>query len=89
MGWGARGGIDRYARPADQSTEAYTFVNLALTYRMKAKIGGQDSNFLFYARADNATDRLAFSASSILTQSLPGRVPLPGRTIKLGVQVVF
>jgi iron complex outermembrane recepter protein len=88
-GWGARAGLDRYARPADQSTQAYTFLNLALTYRMKAKIGNQDSNLLFYARADNATDRLAFSATSILTQSLPGRVPLPGRTLKLGVQAVF
>jgi iron complex outermembrane recepter protein len=88
-GWGARGGIDYYARPADRSTEAHTFLNLALTYRMKAKIGAQDSAILFYARADNATDRLAYSATSILTQSLPGRVPLPGRSIKLGVQAVF
>jgi iron complex outermembrane recepter protein len=89
MGWGARVGLDRYARPSDQSTQAYSLVNLALTYRLKTKIGGQDSNLLFYARADNASDRLAYSATSILTQSLPGRVPLPGRTIKLGVQAVF
>jgi iron complex outermembrane recepter protein len=89
LGWGARVGIDRYARPADQSTEAYSFLNLALTYRMKTKIAGQDSNLLFYARADNATDRLAYSATSILTQSLPGRVPLPGRSLKLGVQAMF
>ncbi len=89
LGWGARAGIDHYARPADQSTDAYTFLNLALTYRIKAKIAGQDSNLLFYARADNATDRLAYSATSILTQSLPGRVPLPGRSLKLGVQAMF
>jgi iron complex outermembrane recepter protein len=89
LGWGARAGLDHYARPADLSTQAYTFANLALTYRMKTKIGGQDSNLLFYAKADNATDRLAFSATSILTQSLPGRVPLPGRSIKVGLQAVF
>jgi iron complex outermembrane recepter protein len=32
---------------------------------------------------------LAASASSILTQTQPGRVPLPGRSVKLGVQASF
>mgnify|MGYP006143776913 CR=1 FL=1 len=41
------------------------------------------------ANLDNATDRLAYSATSILTRSAPGRVPLPGRSLKVGLQASF
>jgi len=44
---------------------------------------------LWYARLDNATDTLAYSATSILTQTVPGKVPLPGRSLKVGVQLMF
>ena len=57
----------------------------ALTWRMRAG----PSSLLWYARVDNAGDRLAYSASSILTQTAPGKSPLAGRSVKLGVQASF
>lgn len=89
QGWGARFGLDHYARPADGLTQAYTFAHLNLTYQHRSNMGGQPARWLWYARLDNMTDRLAFSATSILTQTLPGRVPLPGRTLRLGLQLMF
>ena len=89
-GWGARLGFDHFARqnrvPAgDLATGAYTLWTAALTYRMKAGA----SSLLWYARLDNAADRLAYSATSILTQTAPGKAPLPGRSLKLGLQASF
>jgi len=66
-------------------TDAYTLWTAALTYRMKAGA----SNLLWYARLDNAGDKLAYSATSILTQTAPGKAPLPGRSLKLGLQASF
>jgi iron complex outermembrane recepter protein len=80
--WSVRGGFDRYAKARDNSAEAYTLFNTALTYSMKAK----DANLLWFARLENATNKLAYSATSILTQSAPGKSPLPGRSVKVGLQ---
>jgi iron complex outermembrane receptor protein len=72
--------------PAGQlETGSYTLWNAALTYR--SKIG--TSNALWFARIDNLTDTLAYSASSILSQTSPGKAPLPGRTLKVGLQASF
>jgi len=38
---------------------------------------------------DNLSNRLAYSASSILTQTAFGRAPLPGRSLRVGVQATF
>ena len=38
---------------------------------------------------DNLGDVLAYSPTSVLTQTAPGRAPLPGRSLKVGVQVAF
>ena len=83
--WSVRGGFDRYAKARDNSAEAYTLFNTALTYSMKAK----DANLLWFARLENATNKLAYSATSILTRSAPGKSPLPGRSIKVGLQANF
>lgn len=88
--WGAQLGFDHHARqdrvPSGESAVAgYTLWNAALTYRMKAGA----ANLLWFARLDNAGDRLAYSATSILTQSAPGRAPLPGRSVKLGLRATF
>lgn len=88
--WGARLGFDHNARqsrvPAgERATAGYTLWHAALTYTMQAA-GAQ---WLWYARLDNATNRLAYSASSILTQTAPDRVPLPGRSLKVGLQASF
>ena len=83
--WGARLGLDRHAAARDGSAAGYTLMNLAATYRMKAK----DADLLWFARLDNAADKLAYSASSILTSSAPGKSPLPGRSLKVGLQAQF
>lgn len=83
--WSARIGMDRNAAARDGSTVAYTLWNLAATYRMKAK----DADLLWFARLDNASDKLAYSATSILTSSAPGKSPLPGRSFKVGLQAQF
>ena len=88
--WGARLDVNHVAAqnevPAGQlPTAAYTLANASLQYRQKA--GG--AQLLWFARLDNMGDTLAYSASSILTQTAPGKAPLPGRSLKLGVQAVF
>lgn len=88
--WSARLGATRAAQqnrvPAGElPTDGYTLVNAALSYR--AKIG--PSSLLWFARLDNLADRTAYSASSILTQTAPGKAPLPGRGLKLGLQAAF
>jgi iron complex outermembrane receptor protein len=88
--WSARLGLDAFARqdrvPAgDVAVAGFTTLNAAATYRMKAGPAG----LLWYARLDNLTDRLGYSATSILTQSAPGRVPMPGRSVRLGVRADF
>ena len=72
--------------PAGQLTsDAYTLVNASVTYLQKA---GQ-ATALWYARADNLGDVLAYPVTSILTQTAPGKAPLPGRSLKVGVQLAF
>jgi len=72
--------------PAGQlASQSYTLVNAALSYRQQ--LGSNTA--LWFARLDNANDVLAYSATSILTQSAPGKAPLPGRSLKVGVQLAF
>lgn len=72
--------------PSNQlATQAYNLVNAALSYRQQMG----STTALWFARLDNAGDVLAYSATSILTQSAPGKAPLPGRSLKLGVQMAF
>ena len=90
LGWGARLGVDHYAAQnrvptGDRTTAGYTFFNASATYGMKAGA----TNLLWFARLENATNQLAYSASSVLTQTVPGKVPLPGRGFKVGVQATF
>jgi iron complex outermembrane recepter protein len=88
--WSARLGFARAATQdrvpqGELATPGYTLWTAALTYRMKVDA----ASLLWYARLDNAGDRLAYSASSILTQTAPGKSPLPGRSLKMGVQASF
>lgn len=88
--WSARVGFDRAARQdrvpeGDVATPGYTLWSAALSYRMRAG----PSNLLWFARLDNAGNRLAYSATSILTQTAPGKAPLPGRSLRLGLQASF
>jgi iron complex outermembrane receptor protein len=88
--WGARLGVDQIAAqdrvPDGQlATGGYTLWHAAMTYRARAG----KSNLLWYARLDNIGDTLAYSASSILTQTAAGKAPLPGRSLKAGLQINF
>jgi iron complex outermembrane receptor protein len=65
------------------ATEGYTFINAAATYGFKMdRIGGT-----VFLRGANLADRKAFNASSVDT--IRGLAPLPGRGVKVGVQVNF
>ena len=88
--WGAKLDVDRAGAQnrvpeGDTATAAYTLLNLSGTYRVKAGA----SNLLWYARLDNLTDTLAYSASSVLTSTAFGKAPLPGRSLRLGLQASF
>ncbi len=66
-------------------TSGYTLWTAGLSYDQKTTAG----RALWFAKLRNATNALAYPATSILTQTAPGRVPLPGRSFQLGVQVSF
>ncbi len=88
--WGASIGFDHSAAqhrvPAgDRATAAYTLWNAAATYRAKAGAAG----LLWYAKFDNLTNQLAYSATSVLTTTAFPKAPLPGRSLKVGLQVGF
>lgn len=88
--WGARLGVDRLARQdrvtqGELSTPGYTLWNAAVTWRVN--VGGL--GLQWFARLDNAGNRLAYSATSILAQTAPGKAPLPGRRVALGLQATF
>jgi iron complex outermembrane recepter protein len=89
--WGARLGFDhafsqnRVPDVGQRTTEAYTLWNAAVTYKMKQGA----SNLLWYARIDNVTNQVAYSATSVLTTTAFPKAPLPGRSLKIGLQVNF
>lgn len=88
--WGARLGVDQSAAQdrvptGQQATAGYTLWHAAMTYRARA--GRQ--TLTWFARLDNLSDALAYSATSILSQTAPGKAPLPGRSAKLGLQIAF
>ena len=88
--WGAQLGFDHAAQQdrvplGERVTDAWTLWKAALTWRMKAGA----AHLLWYARLDNAGNKLAYSATSILTQTAPGKSPLAGRSVKLGLQATF
>ena len=88
--WGAQLGFDhamaqRRVPQGNRSTGAYTVWNAAITYRQKL---GR-AQLQWYARVDNLSDKLAYPATSILTQTAFPRAPLPGRSARVGVQVMF
>ena len=88
--WGANLGFDHSGAqsrvPAtDRATAAYTLWNLAGTYRMRAGA----ASLLWFARLDNLTNQLAYSASSVLTTTAFPKAPMPGRSLKVGMQASF
>ena len=88
--WGARLGFDhamaQHRVPeGSRATAGYTLWNASLTWRQK--LG--HAQLQWYARVDNLGNRLAYSATSILTQTVFPNAPLPGRSVRVGVQATF
>ncbi|MDO9197244.1 TonB-dependent receptor [Rhodoferax sp.] len=88
--WNARLGASHVAAQTDVpigqlGTGAYTLWNAWFGYRVKAGA----ANLLWFARIDNLSDVLAYSATSILTQTAAGKAPLPGLSLKVGLQASF
>ena len=77
--------------PAQVATQAYSLWNAQISYRQKINA----NQALWYAKLDNLGDQLAYSPTSVLTTTASDAVssrpkaPLPGRSIKLGLQVFF
>jgi iron complex outermembrane receptor protein len=77
--------------PAQVATPAYSLWNAQISYRQKINA----NHALWYAKLDNLGDQLAYSPTSVLTTTASDAVssrpkaPLPGRSIKLGLQVFF
>lgn len=69
----------------DNPTGAATILNASLSYHQVLP----SADLLWFAKLDNLGDTLAYSASSILTQTAPGKAPLPGRSMRFGVTVKF
>ena len=70
----------------DRAVAANTRFNAGLSYRFQAG----PVNTLLYARMDNITNKLAYSATSVLTTTaFPNAPPLPGRSLKVGLQASF
>jgi iron complex outermembrane recepter protein len=88
--WGARVEVQNAAKQNRFSrddlggeTAGYTFINAAATYGFKFN----EIRGTLFLRGTNLTDKKAFNASSIDT--IRGVAPLPGRGVKVGVQVNF
>ena len=67
----------------DTRTSGYNLLNLALTRQFSW--GTQRA--LWFVKLNNATDKLAYNASTI--ETVRGLAPLPGRSIKTGMRVDF
>ncbi len=88
--WSARLGFDWHAAQnrvptGSMATEAYTLWHCNVNY--KQKVSGASLNW--FAKIDNLSNQWAYSATSILTSTAPGKSPLPGRSLRLGVLAVF
>ncbi len=88
--WRARLGFDWHAAQdrvptGSVATEAYTLLHGFVSY--KQTLTGTSLNW--FGKVDNLSNQWAYSATSILTSTAPGKSPLPGRSLKLGVVASF
>ena len=93
--WGARFGfmhaaaqsrVPNVGTPPGITTASHTLWNAGLNYHTHSGL----THWLLFAKLDNRTNQLAYSSTSVLTQTLRENAPpLAGRSIKLGAQVSF
>jgi iron complex outermembrane recepter protein len=87
-GWTARAEVQRAATQnrvpsTDVATAGWTLLNLSTSY--STKLFGSDA--LLFAKLQNATNQLAFSAGSIGT--VRPLAPLPGRGLTFGMRIAI
>jgi iron complex outermembrane receptor protein len=94
--WGARFGfmhagaqnrMPYYSNVTPVTTAAYTMWNAGLNYHAHSG----PTHWMFFAKLDNLTNKLAYSSTSSLTQTMSNSLapPLAGRSLKLGLQASF
>jgi iron complex outermembrane recepter protein len=83
--WRAQVGVDSFSAARDNTAKGYRLWDVAATYQQRTG----NWRMLWFVKVKNLSNELAYSASSILTTSAPGRVPLPGRALSMGVQASF
>ena len=93
--WGARLGFMHAAAQnrvpnngADPgiTTAGHTLWNAGLNYHTHSG----PTHWLWFAKLDNLTNKLAYSSTSVLTQTLGANAPpIAGRSLKVGAQVSF
>jgi iron complex outermembrane receptor protein len=77
--------VENFSAARDKTTKAYSLWDVAATYQVRSG----NWRTLWFMKVKNLSNEVAYSASSILTTSAPGRVPLPGRALSVGVQASF
>jgi len=94
--WGARFGfmhagaqnrMPYHSNVTPVTTAAYTMWNAGLNYHAHSG----PTHWMFFAKLDNLTNKLAYSSTSSLTQTMSSSLapPLAGRSLKLGLQASF
>ncbi len=94
--WGARFGfmharaqnrMPYYSNVTPVTTAAYTLWNAGLNYHAHSG----PTHWMFFAKLDNLTNKLAYSSTSSLTQTMSSSLapPLASRSLKLGLQASF
>ena len=90
--WGARFGFThagaqhRVPQPGDVTTAGYTVWNAGVNYQTRSA----GTRWMLFAKLDNLTNQLAYSSTSVLTQTMGSNAPpLAGRCVKLGLQANF
>ncbi|MEY4018380.1 MAG: hypothetical protein RLZZ189_2178, partial [Pseudomonadota bacterium] len=93
--WGARFGflhagaqnrMPSYSNVTPVTTASYTTWNAGLNYHAHSG----PTHWMFFAKLDNLTNKLAYSSTSVLTQSMGSSAPpLAGRSVKVGLQASF
>jgi iron complex outermembrane receptor protein len=90
--WGARFGFMHAAAQnrvpdGDVTTAGHTLWNAGINYH--AHTYGP-THWLLFAKLDNITNKLAYSSTSVLTQTMGTNAPpLAGRSLKVGAQVSY
>jgi iron complex outermembrane receptor protein len=93
--WRVAVGLDKVQAPrlgpSQVVTSGYTLWNAQLIYRQKVRA----NDAIWYVKGENLTDKLAYPATSVLTTTAADastgrpKASLPGRNIRLGLQVYF